>query len=53
MRQEWTTEQLQEDYEVISFAAPYVVVVRKSDRAKGVLRFTHNPRVYFGFEATS
>jgi hypothetical protein len=44
-----TTEELQRDYEVVGFAAPFVVVRRKADGVKGTLEFTHSPRVYFGF----
>jgi hypothetical protein len=36
---------------VLSFAAAFVVVRRKSDGKLGSLEFTHHPRVYFGFEA--
>jgi hypothetical protein len=46
----WDTKTLQEDFEVLSFAAPFVIVRRKSDGVKGSLEFTHAPRVYFGFE---
>lgn len=46
-RQEWTTEELREDFDVLSFMAPFVVVRRKSDGIKGSLKFTHSPRVYF------
>lgn len=46
----WTTETLQQDYEVIGFAAPFILVRRRSDRLKGTLEFTHAPRVYFNFE---
>ena len=49
--QVWDTQQLSEDFEVIGFAAPLVVVCRKSDRQKGSLKFQANPRFYFGFEA--
>jgi hypothetical protein len=41
---------LQRDFTVVGFAAPYVVVVRKSDGVKGTLEFTHRPRVYFDFQ---
>lgn len=44
-----TTAEVQEKYEVLGFAAPYVVVRRRSDGVKGVLEFTHNPRFYFNF----
>ena len=47
--QRWTTAQLGEDFEVIGFMAPFVVVRRKSDGKKGSLEFTHSPRVYFNF----
>lgn len=47
--QTWDTTQLQADFEVIGFLAPYVVVRRKSDGQKGSLEFTHNPRQYFNF----
>jgi hypothetical protein len=51
--QRWDTEALQRDFDVVGFMAPFVVVIRKSDGVKGVLEFTSNPRVYFGFEETS
>jgi hypothetical protein len=47
--QRWTTEELQRDFEVIGFAAPFVVVRRRSDGQRGSLEFTHSPRVYFGW----
>lgn len=46
----WTTEQLQEEFEVLGFAAPFVVVRRKADGVKGSLRFIHSPRVYFAWK---
>lgn len=49
--QEWDTEALQRDFTVDFFNAPFVWVTRKADGVKGTLRFKHNPRVYFGFEA--
>ena len=45
----WDTQQLAEDFEVLGFLAPYVVVRRKSDGVKGSLEFMHNPRWYFSF----
>lgn len=47
----WTTAELTRDFEVIGFMAPFVVVKRKSDGAKGSLEFTHSPRVYFNWRA--
>jgi hypothetical protein len=45
----WTTAELQAEFEVIGFAAPFVVVRRRSDGQRGSLEFTHSPRVYFGW----
>lgn len=47
--QTWTTEQLQADFDVLGFQAPYVIVRRREDGAKGSLEFTHSPRLYFGW----
>ncbi len=46
----WDTNELQKDFNVESFLAPYVVVVRKHDGVKGSLLFQHSPRFYWGFE---
>ena len=48
--QVWGTSELGRDFEVIGFAAPLVVVRRKSDGVKGSLMFQHHPRLYFGWE---
>lgn len=48
--QTWTTEQLIQDFEVLGFLAPYVVVKRKSDGKKGSLTFDHSPRLYYGWQ---
>jgi hypothetical protein len=45
----WTTGQLQAEFEVLEFSAPFVVVRRKSDQVLGSMEFTHSPRVYFGW----
>ena len=42
-----TPQQLSDDFEVIGFAAPLVVVRRKSDGQKGSLMFQASPRFYF------
>lgn len=36
----WTTEELREAFEVISFVAPFVVVKRRSDGQHGTLQFS-------------
>lgn len=46
----WDTEQVREQFDVIGFGAPFVVVRRKADGIKGSLMFQHNPRFYFGFQ---
>jgi hypothetical protein len=48
-KQVWTTTDLARDFTVHSFMAPFVIVTRKADGVKGVLEFTHSPRVYFDF----
>ena len=48
------TAQLQQQYTVISFLAPYVLVERKSDGERGTLEFWRNEddvRVYGNFKA--
>ncbi len=47
----WNTEELARDFEVLGFAAPFVVVRRKSDRLTGSLCFQHQPRLYYDFRA--
>ena len=48
--QTWNTQELQKDYTVHSFLAPFVLVTRKSDGVKGILEFQHMPRFYFNFQ---
>ena len=50
----WTTEELTEEFTVLRFSAPYVVVVKKSTGEKGSLEFSGGarhgtPRVYSNF----
>ncbi len=47
--QVWDAQQLAEDFEVLGFMAPLVVVRRKADGVKGSLEFQHQPRFYFNF----
>jgi hypothetical protein len=47
--QVWDTDELGRDFEVQGFMAPFVVVKRKSDGARGSLMFQHHPRLYWGF----
>ena len=45
----WDTSEMQADYVVEGFGAPYVVVVRKADGVRGSLAFSHRPRFYHSF----
>jgi len=46
----WDTSELQQEFDVLGFMAPVVVVCRKSDGMKGSVMFQHSPRFYFGFQ---
>jgi hypothetical protein len=46
----WDTSELSQDFEVVGFAAPLVVVRRRNNGQKGSLMFQHQPIFYFGFE---
>lgn len=48
--EKWDTYQLQQEFKVEAFAAPFVIAVRKSDGKRGSLEFTHSPRVYFNWK---
>jgi hypothetical protein len=45
----WDTPELEENFEVTGFLAPFCIVRRKSDNVKGLLQFCHSPRFYFDF----
>lgn len=49
--QVWNTKELQEDFEITAFMAPFVGVTRKSDRKEGIMMFQHLPRFYFSFQS--
>jgi hypothetical protein len=46
----YDTQELANEFELIGFQAPYVVVRRRSDGALGSMAFQHHPRFYFSFE---
>jgi hypothetical protein len=48
--QVWDTEELQRDFVVHCFLAPFVQVTRKSDSQNGTLLFQAHPRFYYGFQ---
>lgn len=45
----WSTDELREEFEVLGFMAPFVIV-RRSNGVKGSLEFQHNPRFYFNWQ---
>lgn len=45
----WTTQELQEAFEVLWFLAPLCGVIRKSDNVMGNVEFMHDPRFYYNF----
>lgn len=49
----YSTAELTRNFQVESFLAPLVIVVRKSDGARGTLDFQHAPRFYYNFTAFS
>ncbi len=51
--QVWDTQELQNDFKVLGFLAPYIACIRKSDNIKGSMEFQAFPRYYFDFEGES
>ena len=49
--QVWDTDELTEQFEVLGFRAPYVVVRDLDPREEGSLKFQHEPRYYFSWRA--
>lgn len=45
----YDTSELQSEFSVLGFMAPYVIVKRLSDGVKGSLLFQNSPRLYYGF----
>jgi hypothetical protein len=46
----WNTEALRQDFEVLGFMAPFVVVREKATGKTGSLEFCHSPRFYFNWQ---
>jgi hypothetical protein len=46
----FNTKELQDNFEVLGFMAPFVIVKRLADGVKGSLMFRHSPRFYFDFK---
>lgn len=47
----WNTEELRAEFEVIRFAAPLVIVMKRSTGERGTMFFQHEPRFYFSYES--
>jgi hypothetical protein len=45
----WTLLDVTTEFEILQFAAPLIVVKRRSDGALGTFYFQHQPRFYFDF----
>lgn len=47
----WNTQELQNDFEVLGFMAPFVIVRNRNSltNEKGTLMFQHSPRFYFNY----
>lgn len=50
--QVWDTDEVQRDFVVESFLAPFVFVKRRSDGIRGTMIFQHSPRFYFDFKSS-
>jgi len=48
--QVWDTQELQRDFVVLGFCAPFVVVAEKESGRRGSLLFQHSPRLYHSFK---
>ena len=46
----YDSDELTKHFNVQGFAAPFVIVHRKSDGAVGTLTFQHDPRLYWDFQ---
>lgn len=45
----YNTKEVSEEFEIISFMAPFVSVLRKSNDKEGWMTFQHMPRFYYDF----
>lgn len=46
----WDTQELQRDFIVEGFLAPFIVAVHRGTGMRGSLEFQHSPRFYFHWE---
>lgn len=45
----WESKEFFAEFEILGFAAPFVIVKRLSDGKKGSCEFSHSPRFYFNW----
>ena len=50
--QVWDTEELQKEFTVEGFMAPYIKAVEKGTGDEGVMQFQDMPRFYFNWKTT-
>lgn len=48
----WTTDEVQDEFEIIGFMAPFCVAKRRETQEKGALTFVHRPRIYYSWRST-
>ena len=46
----WSTTELQQEFDVLAFMAPFTIVRRRCDGVKGSVMFQASPRFYFQFQ---
>jgi len=46
----YDTSELQDEFQTLGFAAPFIIVCRRSDGVRGSLMFQNSPRFYYGFK---
>lgn len=46
----YDTSELQDEFQALGFAAPFIIVCRRSDGVRGSLMFQHSPRYYHSFK---
>ena len=48
--QTWNTQELQSEFQVLSFLSPFVVAIKRNTQEKGSLQFQHDPRIYHSWQ---
>ena len=43
----WTTDEVQDEFEILGFIAPFCAAIRRETKEKGALTFVHQPRLYY------